>query len=247
MVNGYRITYDMVISPPTLLTSTTPMTDAPRSKRGSHDLTLRQEEALETIRKYVKENGFPPTRAEIGEVMGLKHQSAVDNHLHALAKKQYVQLRPGFERGIRLLREGVPLYEPADLHREFAGRTAIDAQPNEAAWLAYDLLWKAFKDTPDVCMWIRDEDMKGIGLTEGAIVALRLARPKEGKTQVHDGDLVAAHAKSRVIVRRFRRVDETTAELRTPGCTSEAIRLEPTTDDVQIIGVVIGRMLPGGG
>ena len=223
------------------------MTRPRRTKAGRYELTDRQSQVLETIRKYRKINGFPPTRSEIGQVLGLVHQSAVDNHLHALAKKQYLELRPGFERGIRLLREGVPLYEPDDLQRMFAGATAVDAQPNEPTWLDYERLWETFDHTPDVCMWIRDRDMEGAGLTNGAIVALRLARQNEGETPVHDGDVVAAHAKSRIMLRRYLTIDKTTAELRTPGHGSEAIRLGPETDDVEVIGVVIGRMLPGGG
>ena len=60
---------------------------ARKTKASGIELTHRQGEVLDTIREFKKENGFPPTRAEIGKRLGLKHQSAVDNHLRAPGEK----------------------------------------------------------------------------------------------------------------------------------------------------------------
>ena len=144
------------------------MARARKTKAGSYEVTERQAQVLETVRNYLMLRGFPPTRAEIGRALGLKHQSAVDNHLHALAKKKYLELSPGVERGIRLLRLGVPLYEPEHYRRGSTTDVGNNTEHAEPVWLNYPQLWPVFGSTPDVCMRVRGRDMGTTGLTEGA-------------------------------------------------------------------------------
>ena len=63
------------------------MARARKTKAGSIALTNRQREVLDAIRSFIKTNRFPPTRADIGNMLDLKHQSSVDNHLYALSRK----------------------------------------------------------------------------------------------------------------------------------------------------------------
>ena len=102
-----------------LLTSTsrTTMARARKTKASGIEMTPRQAEVLEEIRVFFKMTGGAPTRTELGRILKMKHQSTVDHHLHALARKRWIELIHGMERGIRLLREGVPLYEPDDFRR----------------------------------------------------------------------------------------------------------------------------------
>ena len=225
------------------------MARARKTKAGSYEVTERQAQVLETVRNYLMLRGFPPTRAEIGRALGLKHQSAVDNHLHALAKKKYLELSPGVERGIRLLRLGVPLYEPEHYRRGSTTDVGNNTEHAEPVWLNYPQLWPVFGSTPDVCMRVRGRDMGATGLTEGAIVALRLVRDNASAEPAQDGDVVAARVGDQLMVRRYRIVNDETAELHPESDSPKdrTITILPETEDVEIIGVVIGRVLAGGG
>ncbi len=72
----------------------------------SEDLTGRQRAALEALRRFQGERGYPPTRAELGKLLGVSAQTA-DFHLRALERKGWLRL--GREaRGVRWVVGGVP-------------------------------------------------------------------------------------------------------------------------------------------
>ena len=52
-----------------------------------NDLTTRQSEIFEFIKKEIEFNGYPPTRSEIAKVFGFKSPNAAEDHLKALKKK----------------------------------------------------------------------------------------------------------------------------------------------------------------
>ncbi len=63
-------------------------------------LTKRQAEALEALQGFQAAHGYPPTRAELGRLLGVSAQTA-DFHLRALARKRIVQVS-SLARGIVL-------------------------------------------------------------------------------------------------------------------------------------------------
>ena len=75
-------------------------------------LTKRQSEVLAMIKKYMLDNGAPPTRADIAHIMGFRSPNAAEDHLQALAKKKAIELIPGFSRGIRLSQHMNRVYTP---------------------------------------------------------------------------------------------------------------------------------------
>ena len=50
-------------------------------------LTERQKEILDTVKKYIARNGFPPTVREIGKEMNLSSPATTHFHLSKLLKK----------------------------------------------------------------------------------------------------------------------------------------------------------------
>ena len=87
------------------------------------------------------------------------------------------------------------------------------------------------------------------GLTKGGMVALWRAPEGHGTEPAHNGDVVAARVGDDVVLRRYRRVDHTRAELR-PESTNRkhsVIKIDRAKDDVEIIGVMIGRIVAGRG
>ncbi len=66
----------------------------------SHDLTARQAEILD----YIRRSDLPPTRAEIALHFGFASTNAADEHVKALARKGFLRLTPGIARGIHVAR-----------------------------------------------------------------------------------------------------------------------------------------------
>ena len=67
------------------------------------ELTSRQEEILEYIKKYSKENRMPPTVHEIGNHFEISSTNGVRSILAALIKKGYINRSPRLSRGIEVI------------------------------------------------------------------------------------------------------------------------------------------------
>ena len=76
-----------------------------------NDLTTRQSEIFEFIKKEIEFNGYPPTRSEIAKVFGFKSPNAAEDHLKALKKKGVLNIVSGASRGISIVKEeiGIPV------------------------------------------------------------------------------------------------------------------------------------------
>ncbi|CEH32397.1 LexA DNA binding domain protein [Aneurinibacillus migulanus] len=68
-----------------------------------NQLSKRQQEIFEFIKKEVKEKGFPPTLREIGEAVGLASSSTVHSHLARLEKKGLIMRDPSKPRALTIL------------------------------------------------------------------------------------------------------------------------------------------------
>src|SRR3954464_7731822 len=67
------------------------------------DLTKRQKEIFDFIRKYAAKTGYPPTVREIGKAVGLHSSSTVHAHLANLEQLGLVRRDPSRPRGMELL------------------------------------------------------------------------------------------------------------------------------------------------
>ncbi len=67
------------------------------------DLTDRQAEIYEYIKKYSRENHMPPTVREIGNHFEISSTNGVRSILAALIKKGYINRSPRLSRGIEIL------------------------------------------------------------------------------------------------------------------------------------------------
>ncbi|MDD5790446.1 MAG: transcriptional repressor LexA [Spirochaetia bacterium] len=75
------------------------------------ELTERQQEVLNFISSFSKENSFPPTVREISEHFGISIR-AVQDHIAALQKKNCISIKPKSSRSIRVIRDGYIPEEP---------------------------------------------------------------------------------------------------------------------------------------
>ena len=67
------------------------------------DLTKRQKEIFDFIRRYAEKTGYPPTVREIGKAVGLHSSSTVHAHLANLEKIGLLRRDPSKPRAIELL------------------------------------------------------------------------------------------------------------------------------------------------
>jgi repressor LexA len=62
------------------------------------ELTARQQEVLDFIRRQQEQTGFPPSSREIQAYFGFQSQTAAMNHLRALERKGVINRTPGKAR-----------------------------------------------------------------------------------------------------------------------------------------------------
>ena len=67
------------------------------------DLTKRQQEIFDYIKRYSQEVGYPPTVRDIGKAVGLASSSTVHAHLANLEKRGLLRRDPTKPRAIELL------------------------------------------------------------------------------------------------------------------------------------------------
>src|SRR3954465_13076029 len=81
-----------------------PSTAHPARRSGPDmDLTKRQQEIFDFIKKYSAKYGYPPTVRDIGKAVGLASSSTVHAHLSNLEKVGLLRRAPSKPRALELL------------------------------------------------------------------------------------------------------------------------------------------------
>jgi repressor LexA len=159
------------------------------------DLTPRQSEILELIRRHLAETGFPPTRAEIARRLGFRSANAAEEHLRALARKGAIELLPGTSRGIRLPEGGVAGGLPV-VGRVAAGSPILAAEHVEDHY-AVDA--RLFRPRADCLLRVRGLSMRDAGILDGDLLAVHVT------PEAASGQIVVARLGDEVTVKRLRR------------------------------------------
>ena len=203
-------------------------------------LTDRQRQALEAIRESLREHAMAPTHTELARTMGLSNVSAVGGYLAALTRKGWIEVLPSVERGIRLLREGAPILDAAHLSAVAAGSpTVVEECRNLPRVNDFESLSRQFEATPDFFVRVEGDSLDKMGFTTGDIVAVR------HQPEARNGDIVLARIGKEVTLKRYQRIGPHTVEFQ-PASTNpehEPIRVDARTEDVAIVGVVVGGIV----
>jgi len=195
------------------------------------DLTKRQKEIFDYIRKYAAKTGYPPTVREIGKAVGLHSSSTVHAHLANLEKIGLLKRDPSKPRAIELLfdrakrtirpESGLPLVG------QVAAGEPILAEENIEEYLEIpDVIGG---EDGDYILQIRGESMKNAGILEGDYVVVR---KQETAT---DGEIVVALVGEEATVKRFFR-EEDHVRLQPENEAMEPIR----SREVRVLGRVVG-------
>jgi repressor LexA len=202
------------------------------------DLTKRQQEIFDFIRKYSAKYGYPPTVRDIGKAVGLASSSTVHAHLANLEKIGLLRRDPSKPRAIELLdravgsavesvrgivRPGLPL-----LGSVAAGRPIL-AEENIEDYVSVPEV--AGGEEGEYLLRVRGDSMKDAGILEGDFVVVR---PQD---TARDGDVVVALLGEEATVKRFFH-------------ESDHIRLQPENEamepirskEVKVLGRVVGLL-----
>jgi repressor LexA len=198
------------------------------------DLTKRQQEIFEFIKRYSAINGYPPTVRDIGKAVGLASSSTVHAHLANLEKIGLLRRDPTKPRAIELLdraaagvrslkRPGLPL-----VGQVAAGQPVL-AEENIEDYISTPAF--AGGEDGEYVLRVRGESMKNAGILDGDLVVVR---PQESAI---DGEIIVALVGEEATVKRFfQEVDH--IRLQPENETMEPIR----SREVRVLGKVVGLM-----
>ncbi len=194
-------------------------------------LTARQAEVLQLIRDFVQSTGFPPTRADIAQVLGFKSANAAEDHLKALARKGYIELLPGASRGIRLAEgSGLPV-----IGRVAAGSPILsEAHVQDRLQIDPTL----FSPHADYLLKVRGTSMRDIGIHEGDLLAVH------STSEVRSGQVVVARINNEVTVKRLKR-QANQVQLLPENRDFKPIKVDPQRDEFAIEGLAVGLIRNG--
>jgi len=199
------------------------------------DLTKRQQEIFDFIKRYSARYGYPPTVRDIGKAVGLASSSTVHAHLANLEKVGLLRRDPTKPRAIELLDRAVDgmrsIVRPAGLPLvgQVAAGQPVLAEENIEDYVATPAV--AGGDDGEYVLRVRGESMKDAGIIEGDLVVVR---PQQ---TARDGEIVVALVGEEATVKRFFQESDH-IRLQPENTSMEPIR----TKEVRILGKVVGLM-----
>lgn len=194
------------------------------------DLSSRQRQILEFIRKEVATKGYPPSVREVGQAVGLSSSSTVHGHLNKLEERGYIRRDPTKPRAIELLDKAMPI------RKDVAYAPVVGKVTAGAPILAVENIEDFFPIPSDLANYeevfmlkVRGESMILAGILDGDYVVVR------SQSHANSGDIVVALIEDEATVKRFFH-------------EGDKIRLQPENDtmepivvrDCTILGKVVG-------
>jgi repressor LexA len=204
------------------------------------DLTKRQQEIFDFIKRYSASHGYPPTVRDIGKAVGLASSSTVHAHLANLEKVGLLRRDPSKPRAIELLdRATAPVVSAVEAVKSAVTPSGIPVLGRVAAGeplLAEENI-EDYVQIPDIAggedgeylLRIRGESMKNAGILPDDWVVVRRQDTAE------DGEIVVALVGEEATVKRFFR-EEDHVRLQPENETMEPIR----SREVHVLGRVVG-------
>jgi repressor LexA len=197
------------------------------------DLTKRQQEIFDFIKKYSAKYGYPPTVRDIGKAVGLASSSTVHAHLANLEKVGLLRRDPSKPRAIELLDRAADAVKSVvsptglPLVGSVAAGQPILAEENIEDYVQVPEI--AGGDEGEFVLKVRGESMKNAGILPGDFVVVR---PQE---TAGDGEIVVALVGEEATVKTFYRESDH-VRLQPENETMEPIR----SREVRVLGRVVG-------
>jgi repressor LexA len=197
------------------------------------DLTKRQQEIFDFIKKYSAKYGYPPTVRDIGKAVGLASSSTVHAHLANLEKAGLLRRDPSKPRALELLDKAADAVKSVvtpgglPLIGSVAAGQPILAEENIEDYVQVPEV--AGGDEGEYVLRVRGNSMKNAGILPGDFVVVR---PQD---TAGDGEIVVALVGEEATVKRFFRESDH-VRLQPENETMEPIR----SREVRVLGRVVG-------
>jgi repressor LexA len=206
------------------------------------DLTKRQQEIFDFIKRYSGAHGYPPTVRDIGKAVGLASSSTVHAHLANLEKVGLLRRDPSKPRAIELLDRAASTATQAvdamksavkpsglPLLGQVAAGQPLLAEENIEEYVPIPEL--AGGEEGEYLLRVRGDSMKNAGILPDDVVVVRRQDTAE------DGEIVVALVGEEATVKRFFR-------------EADHVRLQPENEalepirsrEVRVLGRVVGVM-----
>jgi repressor LexA len=194
------------------------------------NLTKRQREIFDFIKRYSEKHGYPPTVRDIGKAIGLTSSSTVHAHLANLEKVGLLRRDPSKPRAIEVLvgkakqvvgQGGLPL-----VGQVAAGQPVLAEENIEDHVEVPDI---AGGQQGEFILRVKGDSMKDAGILDGDHVVV------QRQDAAGDGEIVVALVGEEATVKRFFK-EKDHVRLQPENKQMEPIR----TTDVRILGRVVG-------
>jgi repressor LexA len=206
------------------------------------ELTSRQREIFDFIKKFIKERSYPPSVREIGEHFQI-YPRAVFDHLKAIERKGYLRRRGSMSRCLEVLvfqgaepygegsrKEGkLPIREIPIVGRVAAGRPTLAIEHLEGT-IPLPSEWVKGREV--FLLRVRGDSMSPYILPDDYVVV-------RSQSTAENGDVVVSLVGEEATVKRFFKKGKG-IELKPDNEHWETIQIEEGTGEVQILGKVIG-------
>jgi repressor LexA len=194
------------------------------------NLTKRQQEIFDFVKRYVGEHGYPPTVRDIGKAIGLTSSSTVHAHLANLEKIGVVKRDPTKPRALEVLvnkARGAGAQGGLPLVGQVAAGSPVLAEENIEEYVTVPEI--AGGDQGEFVLEVKGDSMIKAGILEGDHVIVRKQDTAE------NGEIVVALVGEEATVKRFFREEQ-------------YVRLQPENDaldpiltrEVRLLGRVVG-------
>jgi len=196
------------------------------------NLTKRQQEIFDFIKRYSAKYGYPPTVRDIGKAVGLASSSTVHAHLANLEKLGLLRRDPSKPRAIELLDRAVEqvksIVRPDGLPLvgQVAAGSPVLAEENIEEYVEVPQI--AGGEEGEYILRVRGDSMKDAGILDGDFVVVHR------QETANNGEIVVALVGEEATVKRYFR-------------EADHIRLQPENEEMEPIrtreAVVMGRVV----
>jgi repressor LexA len=194
------------------------------------NLTKRQQEIFDFIKRYSAKHGYPPTVRDIGKAIGLTSSSTVHAHLANLEKVGLLRRDPSKPRALEVLVDKAKQVVSPDglpLVGQVAAGQPVLADENIEDYVPVPEI--AGGEQGEFLLRVRGDSMKDAGILDGDHVVVR--RQKAAR----NGEIVVALVGEEATVKRFFKENDH-VRLQPENEQMEPIR----TRDLELLGRVVG-------
>jgi repressor LexA len=195
------------------------------------NLTKRQQEIFDFIKRYGSKYGYPPTVREIGKAVGLASSSTVHAHLANLEKSGLLRRNPSKPRAMEVMidraKRAIAPSAGLPLVGQVAAGQPVLAEENIEEYVPVPDV--AGGDEGEYVLRVAGESMRDAGILAGDYVVVRRQETAD------DGDIVVALVGEEATVKRFFKEPDH-IRLQPENPEMDAIR----SADVRVIGKVVG-------